>query len=77
MGKINKIPNKWTQEEINEYFNIRLNTLEKFMPTHILNFEEIVCDEDVIDASSLKPEIKAEMKANLKAVGARIKKREK
>ena len=59
---ITEIPKSWNQAEINEYFNIRLNTLEKFMPNLVLNFAEVVPDEDTINASTvLRPATKLEM----------------
>ncbi len=69
------IPANWTQEEINQYFNIRLSTIEKFMGLSVINFDEVICNEDEIEASSLTKKIKQEMKENLKAIGARLKKK--
>jgi hypothetical protein len=73
---ITKIPKSWNQEEINEYFNIRVNTIEKFMPQLIIDFANIVPAEDTINASAvLRPKTKEEMLGLTNEIKDNIKKK--
>lgn len=70
---VTKIPATWTQAEINEYFNIRLHTIEKYMPLLLIGFENSVPSEDEIRKSSLKKQIQDEMIAALEEIKTKIK----
>jgi hypothetical protein len=70
---ITKIPKAWTQAEINEYFNIRINTIEKFMPQLVIGFEDVVSDEDTIKVSTvLRNSTKTEMINLMKEIKTNI-----
>lgn len=70
------IPKKWKQEEINEYFNIRLNTIERMLQILIPNFSEIIPDEDAVTSSTVLSEAaKAELLGTLLEVKDKVKKK--
>lgn len=70
------IPKKWKQEEINEYFNIRLNTIERMLQILIPNFSEIIPDEDAVTSSTVLSETaKAELLGVLLEVKDKVKKK--
>lgn len=72
------IPKKWKQEEINEYFNIRLNTIERMLQILIPNFSEIIPDEDAVTSSTvLSQAAKAELLGTLEEVKDKVKKKKK
>jgi len=70
------IPTNWKQEEINEYFNIRLNTIEKYMGQVVVGFENVLPDEDAVNESTvLSAQAKAEILNNLEAIKEKVKKK--
>jgi hypothetical protein len=72
------IPKKWKQDEVNEYFNIRLNTIERMLQILITNFSEIIPDEDAVNSSSvLSAAVKDELLGVLNEVKDKVKKEKK
>jgi len=70
------IPTNWKQEEINEYFNIRLNTIEKYMGQVVVGFENVLPDEDAVNESTvLSAQVKVEILNNLEAIKEKVKKK--
>jgi hypothetical protein len=71
-----KIDSKWKQTEINEYFNLRLNTIEKYMPQLIVGFASCIPDEESVNESTVfSAATKAEILVALAEIKDNVKKK--
>jgi hypothetical protein len=70
------IPNNWNTAEVNEYFNIRLNSIERLMVQLVSGFENTVPDEESVNGStSLRAATKIEMINTMNEIKNKIKKK--